>query len=221
MPIEDESGLFKALAVACLAGIPLFMATFYVNNSWGTTATTTIFILIASTGWLDWYMRTRLVMGSLDVPLNDLAEKLIVTVATFLVCTRPLEVAALGQMPWILHIPAFAVICLEITTFLTIITWKEWAGFGKELFRHEVFEDLRRWKRASQMTALIFLLASRDSSYSSEGNTLSGVILLYISVGLAVASIVLHFNLIFALAIASAIASLSGGSVARTTHTQN
>lgn len=44
--------------------------------------------------------------------------QLMVATAVVLLCTRPLEVGILGQVPWLLTVPAIAIIGREVSTEL-------------------------------------------------------------------------------------------------------
>lgn len=64
-------------------------------------------------------------VGIDDVPdpawifnIISLCIQLMVATALVLLCTRPLEVGLLGQVPWLLTVPAIAIIGREVSTEL-------------------------------------------------------------------------------------------------------
>ncbi|KAJ4970910.1 hypothetical protein NE237_004009 [Protea cynaroides] len=184
------------LTLARVAAIPLLVCTFYMNGSWGTTATTGIFIAAAITDWLDGYiarkMRLKTTFGAF---LDPVADKLMVAATLVLLCTKPLEVAMFGEVPWLLAVPSIAIIGREITMSAV----REWAASQNSKVTEAVaVNNLGKWKTATQMTALTVLLATRDSSLTGSGILVaSGVILLYISAGLAVLSLAVYMKKIW------------------------
>ncbi|THG13354.1 hypothetical protein TEA_027504 [Camellia sinensis var. sinensis] len=135
---------------------------FYVNSWWGTTATTSIFIAAAITDWLDGYIARKMRLGSaFGAFLDPVADKLMVAATLVLLCTRPFEVPMFGQVPWLLTVPAIAIIGREITMSAV----REWAASQNgKLSEAVAVNNLGKWKTATQMTALTILLATRDSS---------------------------------------------------------
>uniref|UniRef100_A0A5B7AG20 CDP-diacylglycerol--glycerol-3-phosphate 1-phosphatidyltransferase n=1 Tax=Davidia involucrata TaxID=16924 RepID=A0A5B7AG20_DAVIN len=170
------------LTIARVAAVPLLVGTFYVDSWWGTTATTSIFIAASITDWLDGYIARKMGLGSaFGAFLDPVADKLMVAATLVLLCTRPLEVSVLGQVPWLLAIPSIAIIGREITMSAV----REWAASQNgKLSEAVAVNNLGKWKTATQMTALTILLASRDSSLTGAGILVaSGVVFLYISAG--------------------------------------
>uniref|UniRef100_A0A0D9VSP3 Uncharacterized protein n=1 Tax=Leersia perrieri TaxID=77586 RepID=A0A0D9VSP3_9ORYZ len=142
------------LTIGRVAAVPLLISTFYMEGPWAATATTGIFLAAAVTDWLDGYI----------------ARKLMVAATLVLLCTKPLEISLLRDGPWLLTVPAIAII-------------------GREAV---AVNSLGKWKTAAQMTALTLLLASRDPSIPAQDALVtSGVALLYVSAGLAIWSLVL------------------------------
>ncbi|EOY18460.1 CDP-diacylglycerol--glycerol-3-phosphate 3-phosphatidyltransferase isoform 3 [Theobroma cacao] len=113
------------LTLGRVAAVPLLIFTFYVDSWWGRTATTSIFIAAAITDWLDGYiarkMRLHSVFGAF---LDPVADKLMVAATLVLLCSRPLNVAVFGQVPWLLIVPSIAIIGREITMSAV----REWAA---------------------------------------------------------------------------------------------
>ncbi|XP_028092204.1 CDP-diacylglycerol--glycerol-3-phosphate 3-phosphatidyltransferase 2-like [Camellia sinensis] len=184
------------LTISRVAAVPLLVGTFYVNSWWGTTATTSIFIAAAITDWLDGYIARKMRLGSaFGAFLDPVADKLMVAATLVLLCTRPFEVPMFGQVPWLLTVPAIAIIGREITMSAV----REWAASQNgKLSEAVAVNNLGKWKTATQMTALTILLATRDSSLTGTGTLVaSGVVLLYISAWLAVWSLVVYMRKIW------------------------
>lgn len=184
------------LTLGRVAAIPLLVTTFYSNSSWATTVTTSIFIAAAITDWLDGYLARKMRLGTpFGAFLDPVADKLMVAATLVLLCTRPLEVGAFGEISWLLPIPSIAIIGREITMSAV----REWAASqnGKVLEAVAV-NNLGKWKTASQMTALTILLATRDTSIVGANILVpTGVVLLYTSAGLAVWSLIVYMRKIW------------------------
>ncbi|KAK2979321.1 hypothetical protein RJ640_013285 [Escallonia rubra] len=212
------------LTIGRVAAVPLLVSTFYVNNWWGTTATTSIFIVAAITDWLDGYLARKMNLGSaFGAFLDPVADKLMVAATLVLLCTRPPEVALFGQLPWLLTVPSIAIIgreingaryvdpeyvtaleseqCMETSDAvpITMSAVREWAASqNSKLSEAVAVNNLGKWKTATQMTALTILLATRDSSLTGAGILVgSGVVLLYISAWLAVWSLYVYMRKIW------------------------
>ncbi|KAF2295875.1 hypothetical protein GH714_034775 [Hevea brasiliensis] len=184
------------LTLGRVAAVPLLVSTFYVDSWWGRTATTSIFIAAAVTDWLDGYLARKMRLGSaFGAFLDPVADKLMVAATLVLLCTRPLEVAIFGQLPWLLTVPSIAIIGREITMSAV----REWAASqNSKLLEAVAVNNLGKWKTATQMIALTILLATRDSSLGGPGILVaSGVVLLYISAGLSVWSLAVYMSKIW------------------------
>ncbi|CAG7880839.1 hypothetical protein BRARA_C02009 [Brassica rapa] len=181
------------LTVARVAAVPLLVATFYADSSWGTTATTSIFIAAAITDWLDGYLARKMKLGSaFGAFLDPVADKLMVAATLILLCTKPMDVGVLGPLPWLLTVPSIAIIGREITMSAV----REWAASQNgKLLEAVAVNNLGKWKTATQMTALTILLASRDSNVGWL--VASGAGLLYVSAGLSVWSLVVYMRKIW------------------------
>ncbi|ESW11078.1 hypothetical protein PHAVU_008G000300 [Phaseolus vulgaris] len=179
------------LTLGRVASIPLLVATFFMDGWRGTVATTGIFTAAAVTDWLDGYIARKMKMKStFGAFLDPVADKLMVSATLVLLCTRPLEVAVFGQFPWLLIIPSITIIGREIT----MSALREWAASqGSKLLEVVAVNNLGKWKTATQMVALIILLATRDCSRGGPAILVgSGVVLLYISAGLSLWSFVVY-----------------------------
>ncbi|KAI5424525.1 Phosphoenolpyruvate carboxylase 4 [Lathyrus oleraceus] len=150
------------LTLGRVAAVPLLVATFYLDGWQGTVATTTIFIAASVTDWLDGYIARKMnLKSSFGAFLDPVADKLMVAATLVLLCTRPLDVGLFAQAPWLLPIPAIAIIGREITMSAV----REWAASqDSKLLEAVAVNNLGKWKTATQMTALAILLATRDSS---------------------------------------------------------
>ncbi|XP_042475417.1 cardiolipin synthase (CMP-forming), mitochondrial-like [Macadamia integrifolia] len=122
-------------------------------------------------------------------------SELMVGATLVLLCTRPLEVSMFGEVPWVLTVPSIAIIGREITMSAV----REWAASqNSKVLEAVAVNNLGKWKTATQMIALTVLLATRDSSLTGSGILApSGVILLYISAGLAVWSLAVYVRKIW------------------------
>ncbi|KAK7304259.1 hypothetical protein VNO77_45126 [Canavalia gladiata] len=179
------------LTLGRVAAVPLLVATFYMDGWGGTVVTTSIFAAAAVTDWLDGYIARKMKLKStFGAFLDPVADKLMVASTLVLLCTRPLEVAVLGQAPWLLIIPSITIIGREIT----MSALREWAATqGSKLLEVVAVNNLGKWKTATQMAALIILLATRDCSYGRPAILVgSGVVLLYIAAGLSLWSFVVY-----------------------------
>ncbi|KAB1218016.1 CDP-diacylglycerol--glycerol-3-phosphate 3-phosphatidyltransferase 1, chloroplastic [Morella rubra] len=171
-------------------------SAFYNDSWWGATATTSIFIAASVTDWLDGYlarkMRQRSAFGAF---LDPVADKLMVAATLVLLCSRPVEVSMFGQVPWLLAVPSIAIIGREITMSAV----REWAASqNSQLLEAVAVNNLGKWKTATQMIALTILLATRDGSFGGPGILVaSGIVLLYISAGLAVWSLAVYMRKIW------------------------
>ncbi|ESW14648.1 hypothetical protein PHAVU_007G005600 [Phaseolus vulgaris] len=185
------------LTLGRVAAVPLLVATFYMDGWRGTAATTSIFVAASITDWLDGYLARKMKLNSsFGAFLDPVADKLMVAATLVLLCTRPLDVGVFGQAPWLLTIPAIAIIGREITMSAV----REWAASqDSKLLEAVAVNNLGKWKTASQMTALTILLATRDLSNGGGAAIIvgSGVVLLYTSAGLAIWSLVVYMKKIW------------------------
>ncbi|KAL9675461.1 hypothetical protein QQ045_003663 [Rhodiola kirilowii] len=199
-PCRHQSGklltLPTILTLGRVAAVPLIVCTFYIDTWSGKTTTSFIFILAAITDWLDGYLARKMKLGSeFGAFLDPVADKLMVAATLVLLCTRPLDLGTFGEVPWLLPVPAIAIIGREITMSAV----REWAASQNSRFSEAVaVNNLGKWKTATQMTALTILLIARDSSLAGPGIFVaSGVFLLYISAWLAVWSLYVYMGKIW------------------------
>uniref|UniRef100_A0A7N0V730 CDP-diacylglycerol--glycerol-3-phosphate 1-phosphatidyltransferase n=1 Tax=Kalanchoe fedtschenkoi TaxID=63787 RepID=A0A7N0V730_KALFE len=181
------------LTIARLAAVPLLVNTFYMDSWLGTTATTGIFVFASVTDWLDGYLARKMKLSSqFGAFLDPVADKLMVATTLILLCTRPPSFDTFGQVPWLLTLPAIAIIGREITMSAV----REWAASqDSKLLEAVAVNNLGKWKTATQMTALTILLATRDTSLVGAGGVVAtGVVLLYISAILAVWSLFVYMK---------------------------
>ncbi|KAI5399888.1 Phosphoenolpyruvate carboxylase 4 [Lathyrus oleraceus] len=109
------------LTLGRVAAVPLLVATFYLDGWQGTVATTTIFIAASVTDWLDGYIARKMnLKSSFGAFLDPVADKLMVAATLVLLCTRPLDVGLFAQAPWLLPIPAIAIIGREVREITSI-----------------------------------------------------------------------------------------------------
>lgn len=147
----------------------------------------------AITDWLDGYIARRMrLCSAFGALLDPVADKLMVAATLVLLCSRPLNIAVFGQVPWLLNVPSIAIIGREITMSAV----REWAASQNgKLLAAVAVNKLGKWKTATQMAALTILLATRDSSLGETGILVaSGVIFLYLSAGLSVMSLVVYME---------------------------
>lgn len=184
------------LTLGRVAAVPLLVSTYHMNGSWATTVTTTIFLVAALTDWLDGYLARKMRLATrFGAFLDPVADKLMVAAALVLLCTEPLEVAVVGEVPWVITVPAIAITGREITMSAV----REWAASqSSKVLEAVAVNDLGKWKTATQMTALTILLITRDPSLTGPGFLVStGVVLLYLSAGLALWSLAVYMRKIW------------------------
>ncbi|KAG8096458.1 hypothetical protein GUJ93_ZPchr0013g37453 [Zizania palustris] len=184
------------LTIGRVAAVPLLISTFYMDGPWAATATTGIFLAAAITDWLDGYIARKMQLGTpFGAFLDPVADKLMVAATLVLLCTKPLETSLLTDEPWLLTVPAIAIIGREITMSAV----REWAASqNTKVLEAVAVNKLGKWKTATQMTALTLLLASRDPSLPAQDALVtSGVVLLYVSAGLAIWSLVVYMRKIW------------------------
>ncbi|KAH9303367.1 hypothetical protein KI387_014950, partial [Taxus chinensis] len=100
---KEFGTLPNMLTLGRVAAVPLLIAAFYLNGSWATTTTTSIFVAAAATDWLDGYIARRTMSGSaFGAFLDPVADKLIVATTLVLLCTSPVAMPWIGQAPWLL-----------------------------------------------------------------------------------------------------------------------
>ncbi|CAK9224655.1 unnamed protein product [Sphagnum jensenii] len=179
------------LTLTRVAAVPAMLAVFYSQERWATTAVATIFVLAAITDWLDGYLARKMGSSSeFGAFLDPVADKLMVATTLVLLCTRPPAMAWARVAPWLLPLPAIAIIGREITMSAV----REWAASqGEEMHKAVAVNKLGKWKTMSQMVALTLLLANRNGGGGDALGT-AGVSLLYVAAGLALWSLVVYIK---------------------------
>ncbi|KAJ6793654.1 putative cardiolipin synthase (CMP-forming), mitochondrial [Iris pallida] len=184
------------LTLGRVAAVPLLVSTYHMNGWWATTATTSIFVVAAITDWLDGYIARKMQLGTaFGAFLDPVADKLMVAATLVLLCTKPLKVSMYGEVPWLLTAPSIAIIGREITMSAV----REWAASQNgKILEAVAVNSLGKWKTATQMIALTVLVAARDTSLAGyDVLVASGVLLLYISAGLSLWSLVVYMRKIW------------------------
>ncbi|CAM6032828.1 unnamed protein product [Sphagnum compactum] len=181
------------LTLCRVAAVPALLTVFYLSEEYAAVAGTTIFVAAALTDWLDGYLARKMgVISEFGAFLDPVADKLMVAAALVLLCTRPLAMPWARLHPWILPLPAIAIIGREIT----MSALREWAASqGGNLHKAVAVSSLGKLKTASQMVAITLLLATQDGRGGALGAT--GVALLYIAAGLALWSLAVYIKAIF------------------------
>ncbi|CAL0308230.1 unnamed protein product [Lupinus luteus] len=150
------------------------MIAFYMDGWRGTDGCTSIFMVAALTDWLDGYLAHKMNLNStFGAFLDPVAYKLMVAATLVLLCTKPLQLPLFSLTPQLLIIPSITISGREAVSV----------------------SNLGKWKTATQMSALTILLATRDCSHGGPTHLVaSGVVLLYISAGLAVWSFAVYMR---------------------------
>jgi len=179
------------LTLVRVAAVPALIAVFYTQATWATLAGATIFVLAAITDWLDGYLARRMGTSSeFGAFLDPVADKLMVVTTLVLLCTRSSPTMIARFAPWLLPVPAIAMIGREIT----MSALREWAASqGGDIHKAVAVNNLGKWKTATQMVALTLLLASRDGGGGAVIEV-AGVSLLYVAAGLALWSLAVYIK---------------------------
>lgn len=185
------------LTLGRVASIPALVFVFYLNEWWASSAVACIFVLAAVTDWLDGFIARKMCSSSrFGAFLDPVADKLMVATTLVLLCTKPLQVSWAAALPWLIPLPATAIIGREITMSAV----REWAASqGGNVRAAVAVNRLGKWKTACQMVSLTVLLVTRDGSQNEFGCLLVavGVGSLYISAGLAIWSLAIYLKCIW------------------------
>lgn len=168
------------LTVMRIVLIPCFVIVYYLPIPYAGYTTAGIFCLAGLTDWLDGFLARRLNQTTrFGAFLDPVADKLIVVVALVLL------VGSYGSI--FLTIPALIIICREIM----ISALREWmAEIGK---RTSVSVNLiGKAKTLLQIVAIIILLTQPVDLRLQP--VLVGLVLMYISAGLTIWSMVTYLN---------------------------
>jgi CDP-diacylglycerol--glycerol-3-phosphate 3-phosphatidyltransferase len=162
--------------------IPVFIAFYYLPNTWGYLVTTGIFIFACLTDWLDGYLARRLQQESrFGAFLDPVADKLIVVVALVLL------VQSYGTA--FMSIPALIIISREIV----ISALRElMANYGRS--KTVAVAYIGKVKTFLQMTAIAVLLSQPHFVNWDNYITLAGLACLYVSVVLTLWSMTVYLS---------------------------
>ncbi|CAI5515745.1 unnamed protein product [Closterium sp. Naga37s-1] len=196
---EEVMTLPTILTIARVVAVPAIIPAFFFTPG----IATAIFIMASITDWLDGYLARKMNCSSaFGAFLDPVADKLMVAAVLVLLCTEPPPV--IPFLPWALPswtipLPAIAMIGREIAMSAV----REWAaGEGEKLKRATAVSGYGKWKTATQMVAITVLLAIRSPMLQLPviGPLIgtSGVVLLYTSAVLAVASFAIYIRSIAA-----------------------
>jgi len=160
--------------------IPVFVGIFYIPAAWGPLVCALVFTIAALTDLLDGYLARRWRQtSSFGAFLDPVADKLMVAVAlVLLVQSDPRAILAL---------PAAIIIGREIT----VSGLREWmAELGART--QVAVSRIAKYKTATQMVAVILLIAIRD--YTESPPYSLGLVLLYIAAILTLWSMVRYLH---------------------------
>ncbi|KAG0463282.1 hypothetical protein HPP92_019351 [Vanilla planifolia] len=201
-PLQQQQGIASrfltiptVLTLGRVAAVPLLVCTYHLTGPWAPTLTTSIFAVAAFTDWLDGHlarkMRQRTTFGAF---LDPVADKLMVAATLVLLCAKPVDVVFIGEVDWLLTIPAISIIGREITMSAV----REWAASQNSMVLEAVaVNSMGKWKTATQMTALTILLLNRDPRLTTWFLASTGVFLLYFSSVLALCSLAIYMRKIW------------------------
>ncbi|GJP52335.1 hypothetical protein CLOM_g11463 [Closterium sp. NIES-68] len=192
---EEVMTLPTMLTIARVVAVPAIIPAFFFTPG----IATTIFIMASITDWLDGYLARKMNCSStFGAFLDPVADKLMVAAVLVLLCTEPAPTIAFlpWALPsWTIALPAIAMIGREIAMSAV----REWAaGEGEKLRKVVAVSGYGKWKTATQMVAITILLAIRSPMLQLPvvGPLIgtSGVVLLYTSAVLAVASFAIYIR---------------------------
>ncbi len=166
------------LTVSRIIMIPVFVVAYYLPVSWSGIACGLLFSLAALTDWLDGYLARKLNQSTpFGAFLDPVADKLMVAVS--------LTVLVESHAAWWMTLPALVIIGRE----LTISGLREWmAERGKSA--QVAVSFLGKAKTFAQMWAIVFLFFGTNVEWSFQ----VGLVLLYISAGLTIHSMVKYLS---------------------------
>ncbi len=158
--------------------IPFIIIVFYLPVKHNHIIAAMIFIVAASTDWLDGYLARKLHQcSSLGKFLDPVADKLLVAVALVML-------VSLHASP-LLTVPAAIIVCREIT----ISALREWmAEIGKNT--HVSVSYVGKVKTTIQMFAIILLLSQPPDLHNKI--VILGYILLYLALILTIWSMCIY-----------------------------
>mmetsp|Transcript_29873 Transcript_29873/g.41329 ORF Transcript_29873/g.41329 Transcript_29873/m.41329 type:complete len:306 (-) Transcript_29873:132-1049(-) len=190
-----KSQIPTLLTLTRVVVVPVLVAIYFLPGPWVPDACAGMFLAAAFTDWLDGYLARKWnVVSAFGAFLDPVADKLMVTTALILLCTK--LPAGLGtQYPWFLPLSAIIIIAREIT----MSALREWAASaGGEAHKAVAVNSIGKWKTATQMTALTLMLLLRDANPTASAlvifGTTSGAILLMIANLLTVWSLAVYLK---------------------------
>lgn len=178
--LSPWSSIPNLLTLARIGLIPIFVLAFYLPFQWSPMFCAILFSLACVTDWLDGFLARILKQTSaFGAFLDPVADKLLVTFALVLL------IGQYGAL-WV-AIPAGIIICREIL----ISALREWmAEIGQ---RNQVAVGwIGKLKTAVQMMAIILLLS--QSPDLKNKIIWAGFVLMYVSAGLTVWSMVIYLK---------------------------
>lgn len=168
--------------------IPVFIASYYyLPAPWSRSVATALFLLAASTDWLDGYLARKWNQSSaFGAFLDPVADKLMVAAALILL------VADARVHEQVLDSRLFAVVVLIIIgREIAVSALREWmAEVGKR--RHVAVSFVGKFKTTGQMIAIPFLLY-QDMIFGVPALAV-GEVVLYVAAGLTLWSMVIYLR---------------------------
>ncbi|PCI39666.1 MAG: CDP-diacylglycerol--glycerol-3-phosphate 3-phosphatidyltransferase [Thiotrichales bacterium] len=159
--------------------IPIFVLCFYLPFKGHSWVCAFLFLLAASTDWLDGFLARFLKQTSrFGEFLDPVADKLIIAAALVLLVSK--------YATALIAIPGIVIVCREIS----ISALREWmAEIGKSVTVK--VSTIGKWKTAIQMVAITILLIQINHR-SFNFLTVVGIILMYVSVVLTLWSMYVY-----------------------------
>ena len=168
--------------------IPLFVIAYYWPRPWGRELATALFILAATTDWLDGYLARKLGQYShFGAFLDPVADKLMIAAALVLLVSDQNVHAYLGDKKQLFDVAVIIILGREIA----VSALREWmAEVGKR--SHIKVALIGKIKTISQMVAIPFLLWRHK--IGSIPVFQIGEILLYVAAGLTLWSMIVYLR---------------------------
>src|SRR3990172_5911855 len=167
--------------------IPLFVIAYYWPRPWGRELATALFILAATTDWLDGYLARKLGQYShFGAFLDPVADKLMIAAALVMLVSDP------NVLAYVYDVRLFEVVVIVILgREITVSALGEWmAEVGKR--SHVAVSLIGKIKTTSQMLAIPFLLWRHK--IGSIPVFQIGEVLLYLAAGLTLWSMVVYLR---------------------------
>eukprot|EP00240_Pyramimonas_obovata_P015643 CAMPEP_0118932204 /NCGR_PEP_ID=MMETSP1169-20130426/9475_1 /TAXON_ID=36882 /ORGANISM="Pyramimonas obovata, Strain CCMP722" /LENGTH=294 /DNA_ID=CAMNT_0006874827 /DNA_START=162 /DNA_END=1046 /DNA_ORIENTATION=+ len=153
-------GIPTILTLLRVAVIPVLVVVYFLPGAWVPSACAGMFVAAAITDFLDGYLARKWNETSdFGAFLDPVADKLMVTAALLLLCTK-FPTGPAMQYPLLLPVAALVIISREIT----VSAVREWAATaGGDAQKAVKVNSIGKWKTATQMIALTLLLLLRDA----------------------------------------------------------